>query len=778
MNEAETRRSLIDPALHQAGWDEASIRREFVIAPGRVTPDAQERERQKRQADYVLFAGERRVAVVEAKRTMRSVAEGIPQARDYAQRLGVRFAFATNGRDLFAIDLESEQSQGGPLGEHNFPSPGELLERLEAKPEPALVSACRRIPWRAGTRYYQERAVEAALRAIGEGAPRLLLTLATGTGKTRIACQLVQKVCAAKWSLRAPLGERTPRVLFLAHRNNLADQAFEAFDDFKDARFRLESLTEKPPQDRILYFTLYQTLLGTHYDETRYQTVFRPDFFDLVIVDECHYGSSNDECRWRAILDYFTGAVQLGLTATPRCDENGDTYAYFGEPRYVYSLKEGIEDGFLTPFRAKRCRSTLATYRYQEGDLCEGEDAIDPKHEYSPVEIARGLFIPERDRHFAQEICGQIPLDQKAIVFCQDQNHAAFMAQALREEAARRGIEHPADFCARVTSGDGEQGDATLRQFRDSGQERPVILTTSEKLTTGVDACNVRSIVLLREIQSRIAFKQILGRGTRLYDGKYAFTVYDFFNNIERHLQDPNWDGEVVCPKCGEAPCVCPKPERKPAAEPNPCHVCGQTPCVCPKPGLIYVTLGEGHAIHAVWTEDVELDGRMVSLESALRRLMETVVKLGDEAELSSRWADEPLDVLNLLADQGFSQRTLDQLQRALDCEPCDMLDLLRQVAYGCVPLSRADRARRARETLTSLATPEQRAFADFLLKQYEQAGYATLTKDAFVNALNQRYHSLFEGQKALTLSNLPSLNAFRLALLQALYPAQPASAS
>ena len=466
MNEAQTRMQFIDPALRDAGWDEAPSaiaveQKVNQIAPGRVESDGFSHK--PLRADYVLMHGGRRIAVVEAKRYGEGLDAGEAQARFYAEALGCRFAFSTNGHDIRFFDLKMGTAHD--VGDMVFPTPAELLLLLESSDDAnALARVTRDIPWaRPGgreIRYYQERAVENAIRALGDGQKNILVTLATGTGKTMIAFQLVWKLVQAKWT-RSALGLRKPRVLFLADRNILADQAMETFGAFpKGECFRLEAGCDNPPLDRTVYFTLYQTLLGGEVSNeygiaptVRYHN-FKPDFFDLVIVDECHRGGANDESAWRVVLDYFQSASHFGLTATPKCDDNGSTYEYFGKPVYEYSLAQGIADGFLSPYRVKRCLSTLEKYRYVRGDIVSDPDALDELREYTADEIERNrILIEERDRHFVLELFdkGRMPLDQKAIVFCATQEHAARIANLIREEAKKRGVD-AMHYCERVTA--------------------------------------------------------------------------------------------------------------------------------------------------------------------------------------------------------------------------------------------------------------------------------------------------------------------------------------
>ena len=814
MNEAQTRMQFIDPALRDAGWDEAPSaiaveQKVNQIAPGRVESDGFSHK--PLRADYVLMHGARRIAVVEAKRYNEGLDAGEAQARFYAEALGCRFAFSTNGHDIRFFDLAMGTAHD--VGGMVFPTPAELLLLLESSDDAnALVQATRDIPWaKPGgreIRYYQERAVEKIIRALGDGRKNVLVTLATGTGKTMIAFQLVWKLVQAKWT-RTALGLRKPRVLFLADRNILADQAMETFGAFpKGECFRLEAGCDNPPLDRTVYFTLYQTLLGEAEEETggaasgraptqqrgetphlqtagyqppqvRYRR-FKRDFFDLVIVDECHRGGANDESAWRAVLDYFQSASHFGLTATPKCDDNGSTYEYFGKPVYEYSLAQGIADGFLSPYRVKRCLSTLEKYRYDRGDIVSDPDAIDVEREYAADEIERErILIEERDRHFALELFdkGRMPLDQKAIVFCATQEHAARIANLIREEAKKRGID-AMHYCERVTAADGAIGEQYLREFRNSENAVPTILTTSQKLSTGVDACNVRSIVLLKEVKGMVEFKQIIGRGTRRYDGKPYFTIYDFTGATDK-FKDPDWDGPVVCPKCGQNPCECDDGKLPPPRPPRPpkpqCPVCGCDPCICEKPPKepVKVKLADGRLISANWKESVFFDNEMLSAAEFLNRFAEAVKSAtGTKANLAADWRDmaSRSELLERLAELGFDRDKLVEIQNRTDHGECDILDVMMDIAYGEAPITREMRAAKARKALD--AGGERAALSETILENYVRDGVWTLTRENFTGLLKLRYMSLPAALRTLGFANVGDAIAYYASVQRGIYAA------
>jgi len=580
MNEAETRAELIDPALALAGWgkvDGSRVRRE-VISLGRLQGSG---KRAKQDiADYVLVYRGQKLAVIEAKRRDLPDTEGVAQAKKYAAKLQTRFTYSTNGDGIYQIDMDTGQEGYVAC----YPGPDEFWAMTYAE-ENEWRHRFADVPFedKGGTweaRYYQHNAINNALEAIASGQERILLTMATGTGKTFIAFQLAWKLFQSRWNLNRD-GKRRPRILFLADRNILADQAYNAFSALpEDALVRIdpEIIRKKGrvPKNGSIFFTIFQTFMSGSDAEGSPSPSFGnypPNFFDFIVIDECHRGGANDESNWRGVLEYFSPAVQLGLTATPKRQDNADTYHYFGEPVYIYSLKEGINDGYLTPFKVKQIATTLDDYVYTPDDqIIEGE--IEEGRRYEEDDFNRVIEIKAREAYRVRLFMDEIKQQQKTLVFCATQVHAL----AVRDLINQMKTSKEANYCVRVTANDGALGEQHLRTFQDNEKTIPTILTTSQKLSTGVDARNVRNIVLMRPINSMIEFKQIIGRGTRLFDGKDYFTIYDFVKAYE-HFSDDDWDGEPiepdVCEKCGNYPCTCEK---------KACEVCGQRPCVCPCP--------------------------------------------------------------------------------------------------------------------------------------------------------------------------------------------------
>ncbi len=788
MNEAETRAEHIDPALAAAGWgvvEGSRIRREFPIAPGRI--EGLGRRGKPLTADYVLEYRNRKLAVVEAKAWDEALTEGVGQGKNYAGKLAIRFAYATNGQGIYAIDMQT-----GKEGEiAAYPSPAELwamtfpstastgsaTERAASELVELWRDRFAAVPFedKGGshpTRYYQDIAIERVMQAISENRNRILLTLATGTGKTFIAFQIAWKLFHARWNLSSTSGavsssngsdtgyvSRRPRILFLADRNILANQAYNAFSAFpEDALVRIEPgdirKKGKVPKNGSLFFTIFQTFLSGP-GESPYFGDYAPDFFDFIVIDECHRGGANDESTWRGILDYFEPAVKLGLTATPKRDENVDTYRYFGEPVYVYSLKDGINDGFLTPFRVKQIQTTLDYYIYTPDDeVLEGE--IKPGMVYEEPDFNRDIEIIERERKRVALFMEQINQNEKTLVFCANQAHALLVRDLINQMKTSR----DPNYCQRVTADEGELGEQHLRDFQDNEKTIPTILTTSQKLSTGVDARNIRNIVLMRPINRLIEFKQIIGRGTRLYDGKDYFTIYDFVK-AHQHFGDPEWDGEPIepepCPKCGCQPCECEKLPPQPCpvcgqtpciCPPEPCPECGQRPCVCKRRRKVKVKLADGkerNIQHMMMTSFWHPDGTPMSAQQFMELLFG---KLPDffknEEELRAIWSapDTRKKLLQRLAEKGFGHDQLAEMQKIIDAEKSDLFDVLAHVAYALPPVTREVRAASARVHINTRFSAKQQVFLDFVLQHYITVGVEELDQEKLTPLLLLKYHN------------------------------------
>ena len=779
MNEAETRAELIDPQLRASGWgvvEGSKILRERHITKGKIQAGGRAKPL---IADYILVYQNRQVAVIEAKSDQHPVGEGVGQAKNYAQKLSLNFAYAANGREIYEIDM-----QGGEGTVSKFPTPAELWQKaFAATPRNDWNNAFDRIPYEdvggsKASRYYQEIAVNNVMAAIAENKNRILLTLATGTGKTFIAFQIVWKLFHSRWNLKRDAARR-PRILFLADRNILADQAFNAFNAFPEdalVRIKPDAIRKhgRVPTNGSIFFTIFQTFMsGTNRDgePVPYFGEYPRDYFDFIIIDECHRGGANDESNWRAIMDYFSPAVQLGLTATPKRQDNADTYKYFGEPVYIYSLREGINDGFLTPFKVRRIQTSLDEYVYTSDDtVIEGQ--IETGKVYKEADFNRIIEIKERERKRVHLFMDEINPAEKALVFCATQDHAAAVRDLINQyknspsptgrgvRGEGRGGGNPL-YCVRVTANDGELGEEYLRQFQDNERSIPTILTTSQKLSTGVDARNVRSIILMRPVNSMIEFKQIIGRGTRLFEGKDYFTIYDFVK-AHQHFSDPEWDGEPVapeaCAECGKYPCECAETPPEPCADcgqspcicpEEPCEVCGQAPCVCERRRRVKVKLAGGKARsiqHMLMTTFWHPDGTPMSAQQFMELLFG---KLPDffqsEAELRALWSapETRSKLLQGLAEKGFGPDQLAEMQKLIDAEKSDLFDVLAHVAFALPPLTREARADHARVHLNSGFSAKQRAFLEFVLGHYVAVGGEELETSKLTQLLRLKYGAI-----------------------------------
>ena len=743
MNEAETRAEHIDPALKAAGWgvvEGSRVMREYRITEGRLQGAGQRGKPEI--ADYVLVYRNHKLAVIEAKRWDLPHTEGLAQAKSYAGKLRTRFGYATNGQLIYGVDMHS----GAEGDVAAYPSPQELwkLTFAEANDWRERFAA---VPFEDkgglwGSRYYQDSAINAVLEAIADNQQRILLTLATGTGKTFIAFQLAWKLFHARWNLKRDAARR-PRILFLADRNILADQAYNAFSAFpEDALVRIapEDIRKKGrvPKNGSVFFTIFQTFMsGPPKDghPSPYFGEYPPDFFDFIVIDECHRGGANDEGNWRGILDYFAPAVQLGLTATPKVADNVNTYDYFGEPVYVYSLKEGINDGFLTPFRVKQYATTLDEYVYTSDDtLVEGE--IEAGKIYTEPDFNRSIEIVEREKYRVKLFMDAINQREKTLVFCANQAHALAVRDLINQ---MKTASTDPNYCVRVTADDGERGEQYLRDFQDNEKSIPTILTTSQKLSTGVDARNVRNIVLMRPINSMIEFKQIIGRGTRLYEGKEYFTIYDFVK--AHHLfNDPEWDGDPIEVSEGGDKAFPPIASNPPPEAKQP-----RAEYEAKKKVRVKLRDGKERSIrHISVTTFWGPDGKPISAAEFLTLLFGQLPEFfRDEDELRALWSlpDTRKKLLEGLAEKGFGKEQLGEMQKIIDAENSDLFDVLAHVAFAMQPISREERASVAHREVHERFSDKQQAFLDFVLAHYVQEGVEELEQEKLTKLLRLKYH-------------------------------------
>ena len=742
MNEAETRAEHIDPALKTAGWGVVAgsrIRREYPITMGRI--EGHGRRGKALSADYVLEYRNTKLAVIEAKAWDCPLTEGLAQAKDYAGKLQVRFTYATNGQGIYAVDMHE-----GTEGEQShYPTPEELWQMTFAT-QNNWRDRFAAVPLsdRPQAYYYQQIAVERVLEAISDNRERILLTLATGTGKTFIAFQLAWKLFHSRWNLSRE-ATRRPRILFLADRNILANQAYNAFSAFpEDALVRIEPGDIKKkgrvPKNGSLFFTIFQTFMsGPPKDgqPSPYFGEYPPDFFDFIVIDECHRGGANDESTWRGILEYFAPAVQLGLTATPKRKDNVDTYAYFGEPVFVYSLKDGINDGFLTPFKVKQISTTLDEYVYTPDDrIIEGE--IETGRRFVESDFNRVIEIPEREKKRIQIFMNQINQQEKTLVFCATQDHALAVRDYINQVKSSK----DPNYCHRVTANDGALGEQHLRDFQDNEKTIPTILTTSQKLSTGVDARNIRNIVLMRPVNSMIEFKQIIGRGTRLYDGKAYFTIYDFVR-AHQHFSDPEWDGEPE-DNTIEGEDETERGERQRNRErQSPEDEGGESR---PRPLRIRIKLADGkerNIQYMMVTSFWHPDGTPMSAQQFMEMLYGKLPEyFKNEQELREIWSDPETraKLLEGLAEKGFGKEQLAEMQKIIDAEKSDLFDVLAHVAYALAPLTRAERAEKARVEINQHFTTKQQVFLDFVLSHYVSVGVEELAPEKLTPLLRLKY--------------------------------------
>lgn len=726
-SEADTRANYIDPALKAAHWESGNIIREHYFTDGRKLAGGVRGRRCF--VDYLLYKDNRYLAVVEAKKESEPSTKGLQQAIDYAKKLRVRFVYSSNGKQTYEFDLETGK---GDYIEF-YPTPAELEKRY-TRETTDLSQELRNIPFHLEgamqQRYYQELAVHAATDAIGQGKSRILLTLATGTGKTFIAFQIVHKLFQARWNRDNP-GSRRPRVLFLADRNILANQAINTFNPYEKDLIKVngEEVRKRNgevPTNAHIFFAIYQAIAERENIDGYYKA-YPKDFFDLVLIDECHRGAANEAGSWRAILDHFSNAVHLGLTATPKRTDNVDTYEYFGQPAYVYSLKEGINDGFLTPYRVKRIRTNLDELVLTKDDvIIEGESSQDL---YQVADFDRKIIADERTELVAKAILNNTNSLEKTIVFCENQNHALSMRDMINKHKT---VKDPY-YCVRVTSDEGKVGRELLEKFQDNDKDIPAIITSSQMLTTGVDARNVRNVVLDRTIGSMVEFKQIVGRGTRVFDGKDYFTIVDF-RGATNNFYDEEWDGEPEAPEPGGTrepttpPYVPEPPEGGDRADPEP----GE-----PRPRL-KVKLGKHRELKVIDIETRYIDenGKPLTIQEFVERLIQQLPGLFKSVdELRDIWSDPDLreQLLAKLVQAGFDKEQLSTLRRMFEADDCDMFDLLAFLAFEQPMATRKSRAEAVRANSAFFNQYQQekaKQFLHFVLNRYEQTGVTELARE------------------------------------------------
>ena len=752
MNEAETRAELIDPALAAAGWGvegDSRTRRE-VIAPGRLMGSG--KRAKAKAADYVLVYRNTKLAAVEAKRVGLEVGEGVGQAKDYAERLQTRFAYAANGRAIYRIDMQT----GAEGLVDRWPTPQELWDETFAHAN-AWRDRFAAVPYETGgkfdPRYYQYNAIEKSLAAIAAGKDRILLTLATGTGKTAVAFQIAWKLFQSRWNLHdwrsGAEPARRPRILFLADRNILADQAYNSFSAFDaDALVRITPAEIRKkgrvPKNGSVFFTIFQSVLtdgGTEEEPAFNYADYPADFFDCVIIDECHRAGAKDGSEWRGILDYFKPAVQIGLTATPKRKDNVDTYAYFGDPVYTYSLKEGINDGYLTPFKVVELGTTIDDYVFTPDDEVQSGEVEEGKR-YTEADFNRKIEIVERERYRVKIFMERINQREKTLVFCATQAHAALVRDLINQTKTSA----DPNYCVRVTANDGAKGEEWLRVFQDNEKSIPTILTTSQKLSTGVDARNIRNIVLMRPVTNMIEFKQIIGRGTRLFDGKDYFTIYDFVKAYEL-FNDPEWDGDPQPPD-PPGPPRGGKGDGEGEGEGGGNPPGGDDGEGDPTPQKLVIKLADGKERvfqHMSASTFWDASGKPISAAQFVESLFGKLPELfKDEDELRKIWSEPETRAALIagLAERGFDGEQLSQVRTMIDADESDLFDVLNYIAHTRHPLKRQERANTHRAGILSGRDAKSQAFLDFVLTQYVSQGEDELGMDKLPDLLDLKYGS------------------------------------
>ncbi len=732
-SEQDTRAKFIDPKLRDAEWDEGSIVREYYFTDGRKMTGNKRGERLF--VDYLLRYQNIPLAIIEAKRYNAEPTKGLQQAIDYAQKLNIEYVYSTNGKQIYEFSI----STGKGEFIDKYPAPAELYNRKFNSVD-ELRSKLFAIPFYLTgdfkPRYYQEIAVNKTLQALTNNEKRILLTLATGTGKTFIAFQIAYKLFTAKWNVER--ADRRPKILFLADRNILADQAMNTFnpmekDIVKINGDEIRSRNGKVPTNANIFFAIYQAIaekenIGGYYKQ------YPEDYFDLIVIDECHRGSASESGSWRDILDYFGSAVHLGLTATPKRDDNVDTYNYFGKPLYEYSLKEGINDGFLTPYKVKRIRTNIDEYIPTKDDIVKSGELEERAYQLSDFE--NKIIIEDRTDLIAQAILANMRELDKTIIFCVNQHHALMMRDAINKHKT---ISDP-HYCVRVTSDEGEIGKTLLEKFQDNDKDIPTILTSSQMLTTGVDARNVRNVVLVRMINSMVEFKQIVGRGTRVFENKDFFTIMDF-TGATNLFYDDEWDGLPDVPPVEiditSSDDIVDKGKSKKYAKQSEDDYSSRFEEQPPKEKIV-IKLSNGRKLRVT---DIEVryvgeDGKPLTVTEFLDKLLQFLPNLfSNEEQLRELWSkpESREEILVKLGQLGFDDEQLGTLKQMFEAEQSDVFDLLTFLSYNKDLISRNQRAD-ATKSQTSFfdkyENEKAQQFLHFVLERYRKDGIEELKRD------------------------------------------------
>ena len=740
MNEADTCRKYVLPKLYAASWSDEQINEQRTFTDGRIViAGKRPLRRPQKRADYLLrYRRDFPIAVVEAKAAYKNPGDGLQQAKEYALILGLKFAYATNGHGI----VEHDFLTGKESDRDSFPTPDELWQRQRAAEGISDETTSRLLaPYYhlsgKSPRYYQEIAINRTVQAILQGKKRVLLTLATGTGKTVVAFQICWKLWNSRWNRKGEY--RRPRILYLADRNVLVDEPKDKiFAPFGDARCKIEGEAVK---SREMYFAIYQGIARDTHRPGLYREYPR-DFFDLIIVDECHRGSARDESNWREILEYFEDAFQVGMTATPLREDNRDTYRYFGNPIYTYSLRQGIDDGFLAPYRVHRIVSTVdaAGWRPTPGELDRYGREI-PDAVYGTPEFERIIALKVRTLAIARNLSEFMMKEDrlaKTIVFCVDQEHAEEMRKALSNLNTDLVQQHP-DYVVRIVSDEGDIGRGYLSKFMELETDTPAIVTTSQMLTTGVDVQTCKNIVLVRTINSMTEFKQIIGRGTRVRDdyGKMFFNILDYTGSATRMFADKEFDGDpaqITESQMDETGEIVGTTEVVEQEAPTPEELENETaPPLPPEdedmaPRRKYYVDGGSVEIVAHLVYDLDADGKRLQVKKFTDYTGEKVRSMySSAAELRTKWssAEERAAIIEALEQRGI---TFEELVESAEQPDADPFDLLCHVAYSAPLRTRRERAEAARtegKDFFGAFANGARQVLDQLLEKYVEYGTA-----------------------------------------------------
>lgn len=746
MTESDTRVKLIDPKIKESNWSESNIVREYYFTDGRKLIG---NKRGKRYfVDYLLTYKNTNLAIIEAKAQSKDPLDGLQQSINYAQKLKIDFVYATNGDKIYEHSL----IEGSGRWIESYPTPDELFNKkfgqIDTKKENTITYPFH-IEGNMKPRFYQQIAVQKSIESIASGKDRILLTLATGTGKTYIAFQIVYRLFASKWNKDG--NDRRPKILFLADRNVLADQAYNTFNPLEKDIIRLNGKEIKKrggkvPTNANIFFAIYQSIAEnknrviettdeeSEDDVTAYYKQYPSNFFDLIIIDECHRGSANDESSWKDILNHFSSAVHLGLTATPKRDDNGDTYKYFGDPIYEYSLKDGINDGFLTPYKVKRIQTNIDEYKFDPNDIIKGE--LD-KQIIELEKFEREVIIPKRTELIAKTILENINPMDKTIVFCVNQQHASDMKIAIDKHKSVKDN----NYCVRVTSDEGDIGRNFLEDFQNNDKDIPTILTSSKMLTTGVDAKNVRNVVLTAPIKSMTEFKQIIGRGTRVFEGKDFFTIIDFVGATNL-FYDERWDGiaePIETPKP-------PKPKPTDSGSGEDDTTCGGgeiEPPIPPKEKVTIDIKGKKLKVINIETTYVGDDGRPLKTDEYLELLIGILGKFyNDEQGLRDIWSNPSnrKDLLNKLREMNIDESQLEDLKEIFEAVNSDIYDVLAHLSFNLDIKTRNERAIAVENSsfIEKYHNEKAKDFIEFILEKYIKYGFKELEENKLSTLIEQ----------------------------------------